>query len=73
MTNLNPNIVMNTFEYILLVLVVICTICIVIVMIVLFSKKTTMSKDFDRLESKILDENRNARHELSDNIDRIRK
>jgi DNA recombination protein RmuC len=31
------------------------------------------SKDFDRLEGKISDENRNARQELSENIDKIRK
>ena len=63
--------------YIISALIVICTICIIIVMVKVFSKKDIMSdissKDFDRLESKISDENRNARQELSDNIDKIRK
>ncbi len=68
---------MNTILFILLALMVICTICTVIVMVGFFSRKSATSeiflKEFDRLESKILDENRNARHELSDNIDKIRK
>ena len=68
---------MNTFIYIILALIVICTICIIILMVKVFSKHETTSdvssKDFDRLESKIAEENRNARQELSDNNDRIRK
>lgn len=68
---------MNTILFILLALMAICTICTVIVMVSFFSRKSATSeiflKEFDRLESKILDENRNARHELSDNIDKIRK
>ena len=68
---------MNTILFILLALMAICTICTIIVMVSFFSRKSATSeiflKEFDRLESKILDENRNARHELSDNIDKIRK
>jgi DNA recombination protein RmuC len=68
---------MNTFIYIILALVAVCTICTVIVMVKVFSRQETTSdvssKDFDRLESKISEENRNARQELSDNIDKIRK
>lgn len=63
--------------YVISALIVICTICVIIVMVKVFSKKDIMSdissKDFDRLESKISDENRNARQELSDNIDKIRR
>ena len=68
---------MNTFTYIILALIVICTICTIILMVKVFSRQETTSdvssKDFDRLESKISEENRNARQELSDNIDKIRK
>lgn len=68
---------MNTFIYIILALTVICTICTIILMVKVFSRQETTSdvssKDFDRLESKISEENRNARQELSDNIDKIRK
>jgi len=68
---------MNTFIYIILALVAVCTVCTVIVMVKVFSRQETTSdvssKDFDRLESKISEENRNARQELSDNIDKIRK
>ena len=46
-------------------------------MVKVFSSQETTSdvssKDFDRLEGKILEENRSARQELSDNIDKIRK
>ena len=51
---------MNTFIYIILALVAVCT-------------SDVSSKDFDRLEGKISEENRSARQELSDNIDKIRK
>lgn len=68
---------MNTFIYIILALIVICTICTIILMVKVFSRQETTSdvssKDFDRLENKISEENRNARQELSDNIDKIRK
>lgn len=68
---------MNTFLYIILAFVVICTICTIILMVKVFSRQETTSdvssKDFDRWESKISEENRNARQELSDNIDKIRK
>ena len=68
---------MNTFIYIILALVAICTVCTVIVMVKVFSRQETTSdvssKDFDRLEGKISEENRSARQELSDNIDKIRK
>ena len=68
---------MNTFIYIILALVAVCTICTVIVMVKVFSRQETTSdvssKDFDRLEGKISEENQNARQELSDNIDKIRK
>ena len=68
---------MNTFIYIILALVAICTVCTIIVMVKVFSRQETTSdvssKDFDRLEGKISEENRNARQELSDNIDKIRK
>ncbi len=68
---------MNTFIYIILALVAVCTICTVIVMVKVFSRQETTSdvssKDFDRLEGKISEENRSARQELSDNIDKIRK
>lgn len=68
---------MNTFIYIILALVAVCTVCTVIVMVKVFSRQETTSdvssKDFDRLEGKISEENRNARQELSDNIDKIRK
>ena len=68
---------MNTFIYIILALIVICTICTIILMVKVFSRQETTSdvssKDFDRLEGKISEENRNARQELSDNIDKIRK
>lgn len=68
---------MNTFIYIILAFVAVCTVCTVIVMVKVFSRQETTSdvssKDFDRLESKISEENRNARQELSDNIDKIRK
>jgi len=68
---------MNAFIYIILALIVICTICTIILMVKVFTRQETTSdvssKDFDRLESKISEENRNARQELSDNIDKIRK
>jgi len=68
---------MNTFIYIILALVAVCTVCTVIVMVKVFSRQETTSdvssKDFDRLEGKISEENRSARQELSDNIDKIRK
>ena len=68
---------MSTFMYIVLALTAISVICTIIVMIKVFSKQETTSdvssKDFDRLEGKISEENRNARQELSDNIDKIRK
>ena len=68
---------MNTFIYIILALVAVCTVCTVIVMVKVFTRQETTSdvssKDFDRLEGKISEENRNARQELSDNIDKIRK
>lgn len=72
-----PKPLMNTFIYIILALVAVCTICTVIVMVKVFSRQETTSdvssKDFDRLEGKISEENRSARQELSDNIDKIRK
>ncbi len=72
-----PKPLMNTFIYIILALVAVCTICTVIVMVKIFSRQETTSdvssKDFDRLEGKISEENRSARQELSDNIDKIRK
>ncbi len=68
---------MNTFIYIILALVAVCTVCTVIVMVKVFSRQGSTSdvssKDFDRLEGKISEENRSARQELSDNIDKIRK
>ncbi len=68
---------MNTFIYIILALVAVCTVCTVIVMVKVFSRQENTSdvssKDFDRLEGKISEENRSARQELSDNIDKIRK
>lgn len=63
--------------YVILSLLAICLICIIIIMIKLFSKKeeTTgiSADDFDRLERKILDENRKSRQELSENIRDIRQ
>lgn len=68
---------MSTFMYIVLALTAISLICTIIVMIKVFSKQKNTSdvssKDFDRLEGKISEENRSARQELSDNIDKIRK
>ena len=68
---------MSTFMYIVLALTAISVICTIIVMIKVFSKQKTTSdvssKDFDRLEGKISEENRSARQELSDNFDKIRK
>lgn len=68
---------MSTFMYIVLALTAISVICTIIVMIKVFSKQKNTSdvssKDFDRLEGKISEENRSARQELSDNIDKIRK
>ncbi len=67
---------MNTLIYIVLALTAVCTVCTVIVMVKVFSRQGTASdvstKDFDRLEGKISEENRQARMELSDNIDKIR-
>ena len=64
---------MNTFLYIILALVAVCTICTVIVMVKVFSRQETTSdvssKDFDRLEGEISEENRSAWQELSDIID----
>ena len=68
---------MNTLIYIVLALTAICAICTVIVMVKVFSRQGTTSdvstKDFDRLEGKISEENRQSRKELADNIDKIRK
>ena len=68
---------MNIFIYIILALAAVCTVCTVIVMVKVFSGQEitsdVSSKDFDRLEGKISEENRSARQELSDNIDKIRK
>ncbi len=67
---------MNTFIYIILALVAVCTICTVIVMVKVFSRQETTSdvssKDFDRLEGKILEENRSAWQELSENVGLMR-
>jgi len=67
---------MNTFIYIILALIVVCTICTIILMVKVFSRQEATSdvssKDFDRLESKISEENRNARQELSDNMGKMR-
>lgn len=66
---------MNTFIYIILALVAVCTICTVIVMVKVFSRQETTSdvssKDFDRVEGKISEENRSAWQELSDIIDKL--
>ena len=64
---------MNTFMYTIFALVAVCTICTVIVMVKVFSRQETTSdvssKDFDRLEGEISEENRSAWQELSDIID----
>ena len=66
---------MNTFIYIILALVAVCIVCTVIVMVKVFSRQEitsdVFSKDFDRLEGKISKENRSARQELSDIIDKF--